>query len=132
MNLNWCRTMEEKKMTNDEKAREVARRSYENNYNCKSVSDSFCNSFDMCYVCRTTRAIMQFAEWKDEQHKQSIIDLNCKLEEQQACYEELKKRYDEAVEREKIATKIIEQKRIENEKLIEKLKIYEQTESIQR
>ena len=55
--------------------------------------------------------VLQMAEWKDEQHEQSLIDLNCKLEEQQANYEELKKRYDEAVEREKIATKIINELR---------------------
>ena len=54
---------------------------------------------------------MQMSQWKDEQHEQSLIDLNCKLEEQQANYEELKKRYDEAVEREKIATKIINELR---------------------
>lgn len=52
-----------------------------------------CNNFYQCIF---------IADKKDELHQQSIIDLNCKLEEQQANYEELKRRYDEAVEREKI------------------------------
>lgn len=54
---------------------------------------------------------LEMAQWKDEQHQQTLIDLNCKLDEQQACYEELKKRYDEAVERERIGQKIINELR---------------------
>ena len=48
---------------------------------------------------------------KDEQHEQSLIDLNLKLEELQSNYDELKKRYEESIEREKIAKKIIHELR---------------------
>lgn len=83
-------------MDNAEKAKKIV------------ISKPFNNasSQDYAYKCA-----MEMAQWKDEQHEQSLIDLNCKLEEQQENYEELKKRYDEAVEREKIATKIINELR---------------------
>lgn len=84
-------------MKNSEKVREIARK-----YRGTMTDAQYHSMFN---------AIFEMSKWKDEQHEQSIIDLNCKLEEQQANYEELKKRYDEAVEREKIATKIINELR---------------------
>ena len=86
-------------MTNEEKAHEIAKR-YE--IPCHGIGDCEFEAY---------QSALEAMEWKDEQHEQSIIDNNCKLEEQQACYEELKKRYDEAVERERIAIKIINELR---------------------
>jgi hypothetical protein len=80
-------------MTNSEKVRELARK-----YRGTMTDAQYHSMFN---------AILEMAKWKDEQHEQSLIDLNCKLEEQQANYEELKKRYDEAVEREKIVIEIL-------------------------
>lgn len=82
-------------MTNEEKAQEIASKWKAKGIPYGAIED----------------AAKEAMEWKDKQHEQSLIDLNCKLEEQQANYEELKKRYDEAVEREKIATKIINELR---------------------
>lgn len=87
------------RMTNAEKAEEIAKR-YETP--CHGIGDCEFEAY---------QSALEAMKWKDEQHDQSLIDLNCKLEEQQACYEELKRRYDEAVEREKIATKIINELR---------------------
>ena len=83
--------------TNEEKAREIA--------------GVFVEYHTALFAAR------RMAQWKDVSHQQALIDLNCKLEEQQACYEELKKRYDEAVERERIATKIINDMRKEKDEL---------------
>lgn len=80
------------RMTNDEKAKEI----------CLNIVPPYTD-----FIYQNYKTAMQMAEWKDEQHEQSLIDLNCKLEEQQANYEELKKRYDEAVEREKIVIEIL-------------------------
>lgn len=98
--------------TNEEKAKEIANNAKlplslkESDEIIKALHKvSKKGYFQMAVRC----GALQMAQWKDEQHQQSIIDLNCKLEEQQANYEELKKRYDEAVEREKIATKIIKE-----------------------
>lgn len=82
-------------MTNEEKARQVA-----------VVWRAYGFPYETIY-----KIVLKSMQWKDEQHEHSLIDLNCKLEEQQENYEELKKRYDEAVEREKIATKIINELR---------------------
>lgn len=86
-------------MKNEKKAQEIAKR-YETP--CHGIGDCEFEAY---------QSALEAMEWKDEKHEQSLIDLNCKLEEQQANYEELKKRYDEAVEREKIATKIINELR---------------------
>lgn len=99
-----------KTMTNEEKAQEIVNKHWEwladflerNNLSKEDRNQIRFKTYEQC---------LEMAEWKDEQHEQSLIDLNCKLEEQQANYEELKKRYDEAVEREKIATKIINELR---------------------
>lgn len=96
------------RMTNEEKSREIANEMVKlAHYSSFMTPDEQRNNImNVAYV-----ACMKMAKWKDEQHEQSLIDLNCKLEEQHANYEELKKRYDEAVEREKIATKIINELR---------------------
>lgn len=97
-------------MKNEEKARELANEMVElAHYSSLMTPDEQRNNI----MNVADVACMKMAEWKEEQHEQLLIDLNCKLEEQQENYEELKKRYDEVVERERIASKIIEQKRLD-------------------
>lgn len=95
-------------MTNEEKAKEIANEMVElAHYSSVMTPDEQRNNI----INVADVACVEMAKWKDEWHEQSLIDLNCKLEEQQANYEELKKRYDEAVERERIGQKIINELR---------------------
>ena len=106
-------------MKNEEKAKEIA-----NNAKlplCLQEDDEIIKALHKVskkgYINTAVKCgALLMAHWKDEQQQQTLIDLNCKLEEQQTCYEELKKRYDEAVERERIATKIINELRERNNK----------------
>lgn len=82
-----------------------------------------CSNKLISVVDRNGEEVISYHEWITPQDAESacMIERECVVKE-----------LNEALERERIAAKIIEQKRIENEKLIEKLKSYEQTESIQR
>lgn len=99
-------------MTNEEKARVLSGKASLETYFNEEAQKQYPNpSTETIARINAYGACMEMAQWKDEQHEQSLIDLNCKLEEQQENYEELKKRYNEAIERERIATKIINELR---------------------